>query len=856
VSVEEKLSTCGCCEGIEAATPAAVTNPPGQAQLVFKASMVDAIGRATALKGLTTRGDRDPSVAVMDAFAAALDVLTFYNERYANEGYLATATERRSVLELGRAIGYELAPGVAASTYLAFSCEETPGAPDAVTVKPGTKAQSIPAQDELPQVFETSIAIEARPLWNAMRPQLLARTQPASGDTSLYLEGLATNLRQGDAILFVHAGGAQTLPIDDGTSRWQLRRLLEVAPDNDARRTLIRWGGALNGNASPTSTVHALRTRAYLFGHNAPPSKSLAAFDKLYMHYAVSAESALKTVEGATLKAVSAPAGAPKESVSASISAAKILLPEDYFSGSTPFINLDMVYGQVVASQESDRRFAVLAAPSATSVFDITGVAEESVAEYTISGKTTRLTLDRDVPTAHNRRNTTVFCQSEALPIAETPLPDPMPRNAIVLDRDVPGLRKGQLVAFTGKPILAGAASEKPVSQVTSLQGVSMVNGHTGITLGTDLAWDFQRASVRINGNVAPATHGETRKEVLGSGDAAIALQTFVLKQTPLTYVRATNAAGAQSTLQVRVNELLWAEAPTHDTAQPGDQNYIVRLDDDGKARLTFGDGERGQRPPTGVENIEATYRVGIGQAGLVRANQISLLLTRPLGLRDVLNPTAPEGAEDPERLDDARENAPRKVLTLDRVVSLTDFENFARGFGGVAKARAVWLWDGEQRIVHITLAGPKAAAIAAGSDLGKALLEALDGARHPDIPVRLGPLDLRRFAMHARVKVAARYPNDKVLATLRQRVVDAFSFERMRFAEGVAASHVLALMQAVAGVAAVDLDALYFAVPNAMPTLATGLPALSADWSGSAVAPDQLLVIDPDGIQLSELAP
>ncbi len=36
--------------------------------------------------------------------AALADVLTFYQERIANEGYLRTATERRSILELAREI--------------------------------------------------------------------------------------------------------------------------------------------------------------------------------------------------------------------------------------------------------------------------------------------------------------------------------------------------------------------------------------------------------------------------------------------------------------------------------------------------------------------------------------------------------------------------------------------------------------------------------------------------------------------------------------------------------------------------------------------------------------------------------
>ena len=61
---------------------------------------------------------------MLDAWAAVADVLTFYQERIANEGYLRTATERRSVLELARLVGYQPRPGVASSVYLAYTLDD------------------------------------------------------------------------------------------------------------------------------------------------------------------------------------------------------------------------------------------------------------------------------------------------------------------------------------------------------------------------------------------------------------------------------------------------------------------------------------------------------------------------------------------------------------------------------------------------------------------------------------------------------------------------------------------------------------------------------------------------------------
>ena len=135
-----ELNDCGCCEGVEDQTPVIIDNPPGLSALAyrvgthsrFKQSMqVDLTRRLKPLRDLKTRRDDDPTIGLIDAWATVLDVLTFYQERIANEGYLRTGTERRSLLELASSIGYELRPGVAASTYLMFTMETAEDAPRA-----------------------------------------------------------------------------------------------------------------------------------------------------------------------------------------------------------------------------------------------------------------------------------------------------------------------------------------------------------------------------------------------------------------------------------------------------------------------------------------------------------------------------------------------------------------------------------------------------------------------------------------------------------------------------------------------------------------------------------------------------
>ena len=143
------LNDCGCCEGISVETPVPVYNRPGLTALAyrvgthtqFKQTLLARLSGSgqPALRGLNTREDDDFSIALLDAWATVADVLTFYQERIANEAYLRTATERFSLLELARLIGYELRPGVAASVYLAFTLEDPPGALASATRRQRTR---------------------------------------------------------------------------------------------------------------------------------------------------------------------------------------------------------------------------------------------------------------------------------------------------------------------------------------------------------------------------------------------------------------------------------------------------------------------------------------------------------------------------------------------------------------------------------------------------------------------------------------------------------------------------------------------------------------------------------------------
>jgi predicted phage baseplate assembly protein len=196
----------------------------------------------------------------------------------------------------------------------------------------------------------------------------------------------------------------------------------------------------------------------------------------------------------------------------------------------------------------------------------------------------------------------------------------------------------------------------------------------------------------------------------------------------------------------------LWHETASLAWLGQKDGGYVSRTDDDGLTTVTFGNGEHGARLPTGVQNVRAVYRSGTGAPGNVRAGQISLLTTRPLGVKEVINPLRASGGADREDRDLARENAPLAVMSLDRLVSVQDYADFARTFAGIAKAIATRASDGERELVFLTLAGAGDAPIDKTSDLYRNLLLALRQLGDPDLPLRVEARELRALVLSAGV--------------------------------------------------------------------------------------------------------
>ncbi len=398
-------------------------------------------------------------------------------------------------------------------------------------------------------------------------------------------------------------------------------------------------------------------------------------------------------------------------------------------------------------------------------------------------------------------------------------------------------------------------------------QATTLVNGapvevkgeklHTFLHPAQPPAYRYRRNTVKIYGNVVRATHGETRNEVLGSGDGSKELQSFQLRQPPLTYLAAPNPSGTESTLEVRVNNVRWREALNLFVLSPNDRKYITKKDEDGKTTVIYGDGEHGARLPTGIENITAVYRQGLGRVGNVKADQIKLPLTKPLGVKGVNNPLPASGGVDKETRDQARINAPIAVLALDRLVSVQDYADFARTFAGIAKASAKRLSDGVREVVHLTIAGAGNIPIDVTSDLYRNLVAALGRFGDPLQPLQVESFERVLLVVSAKVSLDPDYLWESVKEKMRASLRDKLGFDSRELGQSVTLSEVLSLMQAVPGVNYVDFEILdsvseeKLSDPNfgAKLTLNPRVNAALARMNNAKndLLPAQLLFLSPD---------
>jgi len=693
--------------------PAPIDNRPGLPRIAYRigryADFVEAMTRgideAPELAAFTHREADDPAIALLQGAAILCDILSFYQEHYANEAFLRTAAWRESVAGLVRLTGYRLAPGLGGRATLAM---EARGA------APLVLRQGFPVKLELqgasaPADFETDIELTVFPhlgRFNLYSPrhygnvvaETATRFEITAVDAAADSRSLAAfDVKIGDRLLlqpsepsYVSTGSAvvaQQAP--------QLVKVKSVKHVLD--RLIVETDAPLTQSFAAPATAFRIGRAFRHFGHDAPPQTTSTIAD------------GSGKITGSTQwdtgfdRHVSA--GHVCSLSSASIPLPATLLPldrpvDDFTPGSRVIVECRIgadvdaarlplsVTRRIVAAHTGSLGFGNLNGASAQLTLDaplvrvdmsprpVCDIRDVNIYEVTSPPLTIRPLSDPSTEAFVDGTRALYFygAAEEARPLAG--------RRLFLAHADG---RSVELVNTNEPDDFAAAPSAPPRRWALSFDRAPAPFGRVD--------FDDEASSVVVFGNLVDASQGKSEPQaVLGNGDARAIWQTFPLPKAPLTYFLSPDSTPARAPeLDIFIGGRRWTRVDSFYGHGPKETIYILREDDEGRSFVQFGDGETGARLPSGSRNVIAVYRSGSCAHGAIAPGKSPTAPERPPGFDKVSLVGLVSGGADPESGEKAREAAPGKVQSLGRLVSVQDYETELLSIPGVIRAAAAF---------------------------------------------------------------------------------------------------------------------------------------------------------------------
>ncbi|MDY6979912.1 MAG: hypothetical protein SV201_08530, partial [Pseudomonadota bacterium] len=696
--------------------PRAVFNRPALPEINYRIGsyssmreyLLDQLNKSVILSDWTHRGTDDPGIAILEGAALVGDVLTFYQQLYANEAFLRTADWRESVSELVQLTGYRLAPGVGGEATFALKVKGE----GKVSVPSGFGFKAQLDDQDKPDEFESHQTLTAWPhlsqfhLYCPPKPAVnvnngLNRLELKAVGDATDIDSLASlDINKGDRLMLV----PDTTMYDVTGAAYTTQDRAEIVVVSKVEqlldRVVIHLEGALTVNRGSQVRAYRIDRTFHHFGYNAASILNKYNGAEIEQEPTNFERDIYGTESGATYYSRLTRTQIPLEQEVQDLALGSKLICQ----GITSFD--DRTGGTEIS--RTDQRFTVVKTVEEIQTDTLKwGHTESSTSVLIIDSK---LIANDDIAyeSADIRQMLFHEATSPALTLAA-------PTEWQDGDFTEPRLqfygRYSQLTALAQRKLMLVDNETGKIQRVrvtdtlddfkTALSGSDRDEQH-------DWMWDitldvlpvFRREQFRpsepvmtVYGNLIEATQGKSEKPaVLGSGDNRQTFQTFKLPKTPLTYLLDESQSPAQvPELQVYVDNILWQRVDTFFDRARDARVYVVREDDEGNSWIQFGDGKNGSRLPSGANNVIARYRSGIGASGELKADSKPQATGKLKQLDKVYLPGEVVGGEQAETEATAREAAPARLQSLDRMVSLADYEAETLAIPGVIKVRADW---------------------------------------------------------------------------------------------------------------------------------------------------------------------
>lgn len=740
---------------------------------------------------------------LMELSSVVGHILAVYQDRYAGEAFLSTATAQSSLVRHARRLAYVPDAGVSATGAVVLTVKDDLDG----TVASGLALASAPRGTLKAQDFETLSDLEVSATVNALTPEDATRPVVlAAGATTFAVQGTGHGLEALDVIALVA-----------GTT-WQAFTVKSVEEEED--RTLITTFEALSAavTVDATTTLYAKPTLTlHPFGWSADPS----AFPP----------DMLKTKE--STEPAAAEAG---------------YWYKTYVDGAVAYNSADIFLDQEVKQHLVDSYVVRQGGSSGAAVLKVTEAHTASVAFYSrkvveyqtfeiVSGDLVITDHDLGVDT-HISGTVTVIRAEDAASASQVRTAQPFPAlwlagfklaiplcttepneeplvSPIRLSGELPVLAPGRLLLLSNLGALDGedAGDRAQLIEVSRVDRIVTTVGDEELTT-SEVYWEGVSASpgtwqlhdVLVYGNVAEISHGRTVEETLGSSDGVTAFQRFKLKQSPVTHL--SDDTGASPVIELRVNDVEWTRVTDFWDSGPNDRHYRLEIDEELVATAVFGDGQNGSVPPAGTRNVKATYRVGVGTDGNVGVGRVSRIKKAHPLLKSAYNFTSVTGGAAAATADEIREQATRYIRTFDRAVSVSDYADLALLYPGVARAAA--RWDTARGGVVLV------AATSTGEAPADALVSYLDQRRDTSIRLFLETASARLVTLNVDVICDAAYLPELVKQAVRDALYKEdednpglFTFGGRSLGQQVFLSEVYALIEGVDGVVSAVINEL-----------------------------------------------